>query len=90
MGKYRKKPVVVEAFHFTDETKNMVFNDLGAGPIADVEDCKPIMRVITIHGEEAIVRLGDWVIKEAVPGKFYPCKPEIFAKTYEPVEEDAG
>ena len=29
---------------------------------------------------------GDWIIK-GVQGEFYPCKPDIFAATYEPVEE---
>jgi hypothetical protein len=29
---------------------------------------------------------GDWIIK-GVNGEFYPCKPDIFAKTYEPVAE---
>lgn len=29
--------------------------------------------------------LGDWIIK-GVKGEFYPCKPDIFALTYEPVE----
>lgn len=32
------------------------------------------------------VSLGDWVIK-GVKGEFYPCKPDIFAATYEPVNE---
>jgi hypothetical protein len=30
--------------------------------------------------------IGDWIIK-GVSGEFYPCKPEIFEKTYEPVIE---
>jgi hypothetical protein len=30
---------------------------------------------------------GDWIIK-GVKGEFYPCKPDIFQATYEPVEED--
>jgi len=29
---------------------------------------------------------GDWIIR-GVKGEFYPCKPDIFAATYEPVEE---
>ncbi|WP_205665603.1 hypothetical protein [Georhizobium profundi] len=32
-----------------------------------------------------IVTPGDWII-QGVNGEFYPCKPDIFAKTYEPVE----
>lgn len=45
--------------------------------------------VRTAHGEIAVVRHGDWLIPEAQPGRFYPCKPDIFAATYEPVTADA-
>lgn len=41
--------------------------------------------VTTVHGETATVRHGDWIIPEPMPGRFYPCKPDIFAATYEPV-----
>jgi hypothetical protein len=41
--------------------------------------------VRTAHGEIAIVRHGDWIIPEKQPGRFYPCKPDIFDATYEPV-----
>lgn len=43
-------------------------------------------KVKTVHGEWAIVRHGDWVIPDSRPGTFYPCKPDVFAATYEPVE----
>jgi hypothetical protein len=42
--------------------------------------------VITTHGEQAVVRHGDWIIPDSKPGTFYPCKPDVFAATYEPVE----
>ena len=42
--------------------------------------------VRTVHGDLATVRHGDWVIPDGKPGTFYPCKPGIFAATYEPVE----
>lgn len=44
-------------------------------------------KVTTMHGETAIVRHGDWIIRDGIPGTFYPCKPDIFEATYEPVEE---
>jgi len=43
--------------------------------------------VTTTHGERAVVRHGDWIIPDSKPGTFYPCKPDIFAATYEPVED---
>lgn len=42
--------------------------------------------VRTVHGEIATARHGDWIIPDAKPGTFYPCKPDVFAKTYEAVE----
>ena len=41
--------------------------------------------VTTVHGEKATVRHGDWIIPDGKPGTFYPCKPDIFAATYEPL-----
>lgn len=40
--------------------------------------------VRTIHGETAVVRHGDWIIPESAPGRFYPVKPDVFARTYDP------
>lgn len=41
--------------------------------------------VRTIHGELATVRHGDWIIPDNKPGRFYPCKPDVFAATYDAV-----
>lgn len=40
--------------------------------------------VLTLEGE-MVAAPGDWIIR-GVNGEFYPCKPEIFAKTYEAVQ----
>lgn len=62
MGKYRKRPVVIEAVQIT--------------------------RPITIETKEGSMRgdVGDWLIT-GIKGEQYPCKPDIFEATYEPVEE---
>ena len=60
--KYRKKPVVVEAYQ-TD--KEVVIHTLEGGPPVE-----SFMYIIT-----------------GVNGEQYPCKPDIFEKTYEPVSE---
>lgn len=49
-------------------------------------ECGPqyiALNVRTAHGEVAIVRHGDWILPEKQPGRFYPCKPDVFATTYE-------
>lgn len=45
------------------------------------------LNVRTVHGEIATVRHGDWIIPDGKPETFYPCKPDIFETTYEPVDE---
>ena len=41
----------------------------------------------TLEGDHLALK-GDWIIT-GVHGEKYPCKPDIFAKTYEPVDEEA-
>lgn len=83
--KYRKKPVVIEAEQFTEENKDRVFNFVRCNKAADFEDGEPVLRIQTLEGVMT-ARIDDWVIR-GVNGEFYPCKPDIFAATYEPVEE---
>jgi hypothetical protein len=87
--KYRKKPVVVEAWQFTDENKERLLHDLqtiqmNISHTWDKEN-KPALLIPTLEGE-MIASLNDWIIK-GINGEFYPCKPDIFDKTYEPVIE---
>ena len=100
--KYRKKPVVVEAIQLCWKNWNAVCDFLGGHINADnpargdstaSDTCGEVgptyieLTVTTVHGEKAIVRHGDWIIKDAKPNTFYPCKPDIFTTTYEPVDE---
>jgi len=94
--KYRKKPVVVEAYQITkDFLKPILFHDKlypkglslanashhpGRGEISDWNGT-----VVTIHGQRTRVTIGDWIIAEPDGEHFYPCKPDIFEATYEPV-----
>jgi len=78
--KYRKKPVVIEAMKFTDETKDQVFNWVSCSCSSQFEDDSPILVISTLEGDMT-ARLGDYVIR-GVKGEFYPCKPDIFEATY--------
>ena len=84
MNKYRKKPVVIEAMQFTNETKDQVLNFItcSAHPSWD-DDNNPSLKVQTLEGWHTAT-LGDFIIK-GVKGEFYPCKPDIFEMTYEKV-----
>lgn len=88
--KYRKKPVVIEAIQWTglnlEEIKEFVGKDLEYSLIDtawEVGKGAPhvIMKIHTLEGDHECTK-GDFIIKGA-NGEFYPCKPDIFAKTYE-------
>lgn len=83
--RYRKKPVVIEAMQFTKETWNRVFRFVTCNcyPTFDVAG-NPTLTIQTLEGNMTAVE-GDWIIK-GVKGDFYPCKPDIFAATYEALE----
>lgn len=88
--KYKKKPVVVEAIQFngTNFEEVQEFTNGGASKVTEINAfgfCKTY-KVSTLEGEMAFHR-GYYIIK-GVAGEFYPCKPDIFEKTYEVVEEN--
>lgn len=61
------------------------FSPTSTGVTIDPADGLMVIR--TLEGDMK-VSLGDWVIK-GVAGEFYPCRDDIFAATYEPVEKPA-
>lgn len=88
--KYRKKPIIVEAVQFDPYNKHRLKLPYGVTgycyPGADnwaYEGCK--FSVITIHGHVAPVVAGDYIITEPDGVHHYPCKPEIFENTYDPI-----
>ena len=90
MGMFRKKPVVIEArqFESNNEAGDVNMNDIvtwifqnGGKAHHDSTD----IYIQTLEGEHKAT-VKDWIIK-GVKSEFYPCKPDIFEATYEPVEE---
>lgn len=79
MPKYRKKPVVIEAEQFDESLEQ--HERLGLRYISG--NMSPIIE--TLEGP-LTVSPGDWIIT-GVQGERYPCKPDIFEATYEPVED---
>lgn len=79
--KYKKKPITVEAEQYTQ------YNPLPKGVC--VKPCidgvsKP--HVHTIHkGQIVLLEDGDYVIEESDGCHYYPCKPDVFNNTYDPV-----
>ena len=82
MAKYRKKPVIVEAFQWGfDEVPEWWKN--AKGITLRVEDGSAF--IPTLEGNME-AQLGDYII-QGVKGEIYPCKPDIFEMTYEKAEE---
>lgn len=98
MKQYRKKPVVIEAVQLRWTTWNQMCEFLGPiisenNPGREVETYSDTcgesgpyieLTIPTLEGDH-IAKHGDWIIK-GVKGEFYPCKPDIFAATYDEVE----
>lgn len=89
MAKYRKKPVEVEAVQWTGGNPHEILNLAGDSARHFSVDFVDGTTWLEVGTQEGVVRAycGDWIIK-GVNGEFYPCKPDIFEKTYERVEED--
>lgn len=92
--KYRKKPVVIEAYEFTnnvgpDTRPQWLLDAVGRGDVVFRRGCKSLQQtqhllIRTLEGEMR-ADIGDFIIR-GVKGEIYPCKPDIFAATYEPAE----
>lgn len=81
MPKFRKKPVVIEAIRFTGSNYEEIREFIGKNTL-----CSDLSIVIPTLEGDMIAQKGDYIIK-GVKGEFYPCKPDIFAETYEVVSE---
>jgi hypothetical protein len=80
---YRKKPVVIEAFRIGCDNYPEWFNSevfSGHSIIHDVYEGAGCI-IETLEGQMK-ANHGDYIIK-GINGEFYPCKPDIFEKTYE-------
>ena len=87
--RYRKRPVTIEAFQWTGDHDQIddpvwIVKAMREGTVwYDVES--KTLRIETLEGE-MVASAGDWII-QGVKGELYPCKPDIFELTYEPVLE---
>lgn len=87
MTKYRKKPIEIEAWRFGGpDMPGWLVAAMEAGTVMwhkGTRDSSPCYTIMTLEGTMR-ADPGDWIIK-GVAGEIYPCKPDIFDKTYEKV-----
>ena len=83
--KFRKKPVEIEAIKFDGWNWAECYKFMSNEPLLfpQVLEEREKIEIETLEGTMTASR-GDWIIK-GVNGEFYPCKPDIFEKTYEVV-----
>lgn len=92
MPKFRKKPVVIEAIKWTGDNLKEIIAFTGRHPSSKDwtwDHFEQVVRtaglkIFTLEGDH-MAAVGDWIIK-GVKGELYPCKPDIFAATYEPAD----
>ena len=89
MAKFRKKPIVIEAIQYIGDNKNEIDQFVGGqlGEYSENNSDKILDTYLIIPTLEGNMKAdcGDYIIK-GVNGEFYPCKPDIFEKTYEKVD----
>lgn len=90
MAKYRKRPVTIDAVQWWQDgdhpaVKRNVIPEGGTHPpLIWANEGEPYIE--TLEGNH-LVRVGDWIIT-GVAGEHYPCRPDIFEKTYESSDTD--
>ncbi len=93
MAKYRKKPVVIEAFQYDGDLMGSDGNyyipewakkAIENGVMFYEDTGEPMQLFIGTLEGKMLVSVNDFVI-QGVNGELYPCKPDIFEKTYEEV-----
>lgn len=103
---FRKKPVIIEAHQWfkngdhpedgpSDLEGRVVRSYRYPDAFSTTTMCKHCDQPLHVHGWVGTLEgghrvcPGDWIIK-GVQGEFYPCKPGIFERTYEPADPDTG
>jgi hypothetical protein len=83
---WRKKPVVIQAVEWNGRNRHELIVWLGIPPevVCASNPLGQTLVIKTLEGEMT-ASVGDYIIR-GVKGEFYPCKPDIFAATYEPAE----
>lgn len=84
MTKYCKKPIVIEAIRYNGENKSEIQEFVGT--YLDSTEARQL-KIFTLEGV-MLANIGDYIIR-GVNGEYYPCKPDIFKKTYCKVGEEA-
>ena len=91
VSKFRKKPVTIEAILWSGGNLREVIDFIGLHESAQDMEWRKYQQLVFTEGLKIFTLegtmkadTGDYIIK-GIQGEFYPCKPDIFAQTYEPL-----
>ncbi|WP_267244379.1 hypothetical protein [Streptomyces sp. PR69] len=92
MPRYRKRPIEIDAIQWTGDNINAVMDFMHPQEPVHVNslshmrftDADELVGIQTLEGL-MVAGIGDWIVR-GVRGELYPCKPDIFAETYEPTD----
>ena len=83
MGKFRKKPVVIDAIEWNGQNKDEV-RQFATNAVLFFNNKHEEVVIETLEGNMTASK-HDWIIR-GVKGEYYPCKPDVFERTYEVAE----
>lgn len=79
--KFRSKPVIIEAWQYDGDPDTPGVCNCPEPSTGTIR-----LHVHTMHENQRVyLEYGDWIVPEPVPNRYYPIKPDVFAKKYEPV-----
>lgn len=81
---YIKKPIPVEAIQWTGDNFNDIHDFIIGQPIVITTFNELV--ISTLEGEMK-APIGSWIIRGPL-GEYYPCRKDVFEKTYDPIEKD--
>lgn len=84
---YRRKPTDTQAIQFTGNNLDEIHAEFGhAGIVESIPEHWLILT--TAQGKYVQAGVGEWIVPEKTPGRFYPVAPDVFAATYDEVSDD--
>lgn len=84
MPRFKKKPVEIEAMQWTTDVPMKDFERFANYLVRSSDDNESFYVYDRLHDTWVEFEYNDWIIK-GVQGEFYPCKPDVFEATYDPV-----
>ncbi len=94
--KFKKKPIEIEAIQWTGDSSVKAVSEFLGAKNQELENYDYVVKLengignLYIKTSEGLMlaNIGDWIIKEPFDKerKYYPCKEDIFYKTYEKVD----